>query len=621
MDEALARRLQAQEMRAHAEAGGYALPPSQHLPYDTPFAQQQQAPPPPLQPISAANPDAVPAPPPGMPSWVVPQPGRPHTTHTSNNAAVEGFKMSMRDAGLALKRLGSGIKRWARKAAEAAAGGGASDGLQQQATGQPAAGQPQQPAQNGAVVPAVRQQQPVALQGAAPAPAPALPSAASQQTDEELARRLQAQFDAEHATAAAAQQAALRQPPQLPAAPPPGGGTGLPGGSAQLALPVDSSHCTGCGKSVMSLGALFSGRSNYITALGRSYHPECFRCRWCEHVITPEGGGGVQFCMGPADGAPYHPACHRQAFHPRCCVCAEFVPTQPGGRIVWTSVPFWDDRFCPAHADDGTPRCTACTRLQPRDAEWASLQDGRALCLPCMDTVVVGNEEAQARAFSGGGSGAWRQGWLCAVLCPCAASRRLRGAAPLMHTPPTLQAIFTNVLNFFAKIGLGLSIRPPMMLVRGSRPAATEPPLHLPQAAPRPLLCLRSRRVCWRRRRDARRMARAAARGQSSTPGVRHAQTAFAACCCPTRHPPRPCRRLLTCIPPLPKTGLCLTEEWTEVRTVLRMPSTLNPFAIRAETVPVATTAVVKAILVCPPAPGTGLRWRCPVPAAHGCPA
>ena len=107
----------------------------------------------------------------------------------------------------------------------------------------------------------------------------------------------------------------------------------------------------------------------------------------------------MQYAVGQGSGIPalpYHPACHKQAFHPRCAVCAQWVPDQPGGRIVWSEVPFWGDRFCPGHQGDGTLCCTACTRLQPRREEWAALDDGRVLCLACMDTVVVGQEESQA---------------------------------------------------------------------------------------------------------------------------------------------------------------------------------------------------------------------------------
>ena len=47
--------------------------------------------------------------------------------------------------------------------------------------------------------------------------------------------------------------------------------------------------------------------------------------------------------------------------------------------------------------------------------------------------------------------------------------------------------------------------------------------------------------------------------------------------------------------------GLCLTEEYTSMRTVLRLPGGRGPFAVQAATVEVGpTTAVVKGILVRP---------------------
>lgn len=62
---------------------------------------------------------------------------------------------------------------------------------------------------------------------------------------------------------------------------------------------------------------------------------------------------------------------------------------QGGGRIVWSETPFWKEKFCPSHGDDGTERCSGCTRLQPRGAPAVSAQQALALpmharvCLAC----------------------------------------------------------------------------------------------------------------------------------------------------------------------------------------------------------------------------------------------
>lgn len=44
---------------------------------------------------------------------------------------------------------------------------------------------------------------------------------------------------------------------------------------------------------------------------------------------------------------------------------------------------------------DGTPQCCSCNKLKPVAEEWVSLQDGRQLCLECLDTLVVDTKDAQ----------------------------------------------------------------------------------------------------------------------------------------------------------------------------------------------------------------------------------
>lgn len=44
---------------------------------------------------------------------------------------------------------------------------------------------------------------------------------------------------------------------------------------------------------------------------------------------------------------------------------------------------------------DGTPQCCSCNKLKPVGEEWVGLQDGRLLCLDCLDTLVVDTKDAQ----------------------------------------------------------------------------------------------------------------------------------------------------------------------------------------------------------------------------------
>ena len=61
--------------------------------------------------------------------------------------------------------------------------------------------------------------------------------------------------------------------------------------------------------------------------------------------------------MTAHDGAPYHHACARELFHPRCAVCSEALPQDGEGRIVYKRNAYWeDDRYCGFHADGGGVR-------------------------------------------------------------------------------------------------------------------------------------------------------------------------------------------------------------------------------------------------------------------------
>jgi hypothetical protein len=253
--------------------------------------------------------------------------------------------------------------------------------------------------------------------------------------DAELARRLQAELDAEAARAPrapppppnpgrlATDEALARRLQELEAAaaPPP-----LPPAAAPLqrwappSVPQDC--CAGCAQPLRPrLGGLFGGggaSARYITALGANWHPQCFTCAAPDCRRPLEGS----FSIGEHDGAPRHATCHKISFHPRCNVCAGYLPEEGGGRrIVWSVTPFWNEKSCPRHQEDGTAHCTSCQRLEPRGAGWARLSDGRALCLPCLGTAIADTTAAQP--------------------------------------------LYDDVLAFFASLGIPLPARPPLALV------------------------------------------------------------------------------------------------------------------------------------------------------------
>lgn len=113
----------------------------------------------------------------------------------------------------------------------------------------------------------------------------------------------------------------------------------------------------------------------------------------------------------------YHRECYKELFHPKCEVCSNFVsaahkwynfaeflnkrsllsdapssqvcqflfgrivgcnfawahslvigqiPTNAAGLIEYRSHPFWNQKYCPRHERDDTPRCCSCDRIEVR---------------------------------------------------------------------------------------------------------------------------------------------------------------------------------------------------------------------------------------------------------------
>ncbi|KAJ9703342.1 hypothetical protein PVL29_004937 [Vitis rotundifolia] len=92
---------------------------------------------------------------------------------------------------------------------------------------------------------------------------------------------------------------------------------------------------------------------------------------------------------------PYHKSCYKEQNHPRCDVCRNFIPTNAAGLIEYRAHPFWMQKYCPSHEHDGTPRCCSCERMEARDTRYLSLDDGRKLCLECLDSAIMETLECQ----------------------------------------------------------------------------------------------------------------------------------------------------------------------------------------------------------------------------------
>ncbi|CAJ1929919.1 unnamed protein product [Sphenostylis stenocarpa] len=156
--------------------------------------------------------------------------------------------------------------------------------------------------------------------------------------------------------------------------------------------------CAGCKTEI--------GQGRFLSCMGGVWHPECFCCHACRLPITD-----YEFSM--SSNRPFHKSCYREKHHPRCDVCKNFIPTNSSGLIEYRAHPFWLQKYCPSHELDGTPRCCSCERMeeltdgsvpflllsfrsvQPRDAKYLLLDDGRKLCLECLDSSIMDTHECQ----------------------------------------------------------------------------------------------------------------------------------------------------------------------------------------------------------------------------------
>ncbi|CAL9166322.1 unnamed protein product [Musa hybrid cultivar] len=138
--------------------------------------------------------------------------------------------------------------------------------------------------------------------------------------------------------------------------------------------------CAGCNTEI--------GHGRFLSCMDAYWHPECFRCHACSQPISD-----YEFSM--SGKYPYHKSCYKELYHPKCDVCKQFIPTNMNGFIEYRALPFWLQKYCPSHEMDGTPRCCSCERMEPRDAKYVTLDDGRMLCLVCLDSAVMDTNECQ----------------------------------------------------------------------------------------------------------------------------------------------------------------------------------------------------------------------------------
>nr|GEW61477.1 protein DA1 isoform X1 [Tanacetum cinerariifolium] len=164
-----------------------------------------------------------------------------------------------------------------------------------------------------------------------------------------------------------------------------GSGSGIGNGNMYQPTPFPYSTgfriCAGCNYEI--------GHGRFLSCMGAVWHPECFRCHACNQPIAD-----YEFSM--SGNYPYHKTCYKEHYHPKCDVCQHFIPTNAAGLIEYRAHPFWAQKYCPFHEHDGTPRCCSCERMEPRETSYAALNDGRKLCLECLDSSIMDTIERQA---------------------------------------------------------------------------------------------------------------------------------------------------------------------------------------------------------------------------------
>ncbi|RZB76081.1 Protein DA1-related 1 [Glycine soja] len=110
--------------------------------------------------------------------------------------------------------------------------------------------------------------------------------------------------------------------------------------------------CAGCNAEI--------SHGRFLSCMGGYWHPECFCCHACKLPITD-----------------YE------------------IPPNSAGLIEYRAHPFWLQKYCPSHERDGTPRCCSCQRLESVDTKYLLLDDGRKLCLECLDSAIMDTHECQ----------------------------------------------------------------------------------------------------------------------------------------------------------------------------------------------------------------------------------
>ena len=134
--------------------------------------------------------------------------------------------------------------------------------------------------------------------------------------------------------------------------------------------------CKGCSRSID--GA-------YITVEGdKTFHHRCFRCSGCNESIDGR--------FVPKDGEFYHPQCHEALFAMRCGLCNDALS---GKQFLRHSFFREKPGYC-AHHEGVAKCCFSCNQKESSRDPFATLPDGRSVCMDCISTAIFDSSDAQA---------------------------------------------------------------------------------------------------------------------------------------------------------------------------------------------------------------------------------
>ncbi|KAL1204301.1 Protein DA1-related 6 [Cardamine amara subsp. amara] len=123
--------------------------------------------------------------------------------------------------------------------------------------------------------------------------------------------------------------------------------------------------CNGCCKPIED--------GIYMNAFDGLWHPLCLSRLPCQKPIMNEiPNSKGQF--------------------PNCYICEKKIPSTEKG-IEFSYHPFWKEKYCPSHEEDGTAKCFSCERLESCRTKYVMLADSRWLCRECLECAVMNTVE------------------------------------------------------------------------------------------------------------------------------------------------------------------------------------------------------------------------------------